>query len=319
MAGNTLGHLFRVTTFGESHGLALGAIIDGCPPGLLLNETDIQIELDRRRPGASHFTSQRQEPDSVKILSGVFQGVTTGTPISLLIENVDAKPKDYTNIQDQFRPGHADYTYFHKYGVRDHRGGGRSSARETTMRVAAGAIAKKWLREKLNLQIRACLIQMGTIKIPVVDWDMAQQNDFFIADNSKVPLLEELVHSTRKAGDSLGALVQVEANNVPLGLGEPVFDKLNASIAHAMMSINAVKAVEIGDGYDSVTQLGSDFSDKMNKAGFLSNHAGGILGGISTGQPISVRVAFKPTPSIAQASLSVNEAGEEVHVITKGT
>lgn len=318
MAGNSIGQLFKVTTFGESHGPALGCIIDGCPPGLPLTEEDIQIELERRRTGTSAYTSQRREPDAVKILSGVFNGMTTGTPIGLLIENTDAKPKDYDAISTQFRPGHADYTYYHKYGLRDFRGSGRASARETVMRVAAGAIAKKYLRDKLGVIIRGCMLQMGILSIPIIDWDVVNNNPFFAANAEIVPELEALIQATRKAGDSIGALVQVEAINVPVGLGEPVFDKLNASIAHALMSINAVKAVEIGDGLSCVSNPGSAFRDEMNKDGFLSNHAGGILGGISTGQPIVARVAFKPTPSIIQPGKSLNEAGEEVSVVTKG-
>lgn len=318
MAGNSFGQLFRVTTFGESHGVALGCIIDGCPPGMQLNENDIQIELERRRTGTSEYTSQRKEADTVQILSGVFQGVTTGTPIALLIANTDAKSKDYEAIKTDFRPGHADFTYFHKYGLRDFRGGGRASARETVMRVAAGAVARKYLREKLGLSIRGCLLQMGNTLIPITDWDAVDNNPFFAANNEKVPALEALIQSTRKAGDSIGALVQIEAHQVPIGLGEPVFDKLNAAIAHAMMSINAVKAVEIGDGLDCVTMPGTAFRDEMVSTGFLSNHAGGILGGISTGQPIVVKIAFKPTPSIIQPGRSLNEAGEEISVVTKG-
>lgn len=318
MAGNSFGQLFRLTTFGESHGVALGGIIDGCPPGLSLSEADIQCELERRRPGQSSFTSQRQESDTVKILSGVFNGVTTGTPIALLIENEDSKPKDYEAISTQFRPGHADFTYLHKYGLRDFRGGGRASARETVIRVAAGAVAKKYLSENVGITIRGCLIQMGQLSVPITDWSAANNNPFFAANAEKVSELELLIQATRKAGDSVGALVQIEAHHVPIGLGEPVFDKLNATIAHAMMSINAVKAVEIGDGLSCVTQAGSIFRDEMAREGFLSNHAGGILGGISNGQPIIVKVAFKPTPSIVKPGFSLDIAGDEVLVTTKG-
>ncbi|NNM60367.1 MAG: chorismate synthase [Legionellales bacterium] len=318
MAGNTFGQVFRVTTFGESHGSALGAIIDGCPPGMKLTEADIMVELERRKTGTSPFTSQRKEPDAVQILSGVFNGVTTGTPIGLVIRNEDNKSKDYEAISAQFRPGHADYTYLQKYGVRDFRGGGRASARETVMRVAAGAIAKKYLREVVGITIRGCLIQMGHVSVPILDWQETEKNPFFVANAEKVPELELLIQATRKAGDSIGALIQIEAHQVPVGLGEPVFDKLNASIAHAMMSINAVKAVEIGDGLSCVTQPGSAFRDEMTREGFLSNHAGGILGGISNGEPIIVKVAFKPTPSIIQPGRSLNTSGDEVTVVTKG-
>lgn len=318
MAGNTFGHLFRVTTFGESHGPALGCIIDGCPPGMALSEADIQGEIDRRKTGTSQFTSQRQEADSIQILSGVFNGVTTGTPIGLLITNTDAKPKDYEAIKTAFRPGHADYTYFHKYGVRDFRGGGRASARETVMRVAAGAIARKYLYEICGIVIRACLIQVGQVSIPIVDWTEVDNNPFFIANAEKVDELAAYLQEIRKAGDSIGALVQLEAHKVPVGLGEPVFDKLSATIAQAMMSINAVKAVEIGDGFACITAKGSEFRDEMTKEGFLSNHAGGILGGISTGQALTVKIAFKPASSIILPARSLNEAGEEVEVRIKG-
>ncbi len=318
MAGNSIGQLFQVTTFGESHGPALGAIIDGCPPGLTLTEQDIQIELERRKTGTSPFTSQRQEPDQVKILSGVFEGKTTGTPIGLLIENADHKPKDYQAIRDQFRPGHADFTYHHKYSIRDYRGGGRASARETVMRVAAGAIAKKYLREHLQIDVRACLQQMGAIKMEQQDWSVVNQNPFFASDLKKIVELESYIQLLRKEGDSIGALIYIEALNVPIGLGEPVFDKLNADIAHALMSINAVKGVEIGDGFSCVTQRGSQHRDEMTPDGFVSNHAGGILGGISSGQTITAKIALKPTPSILTAGQSINEASESVEVVTKG-
>lgn len=318
MAGNSFGQLFCVTTFGESHGPALGCIVDGCPPGLALSEADIQPELDRRKPGTSKFTSQRREPDQVKILSGVFNGVTTGTPIALLIENTDQKSKDYTDIAEKFRPGHADFTYYHKYGIRDYRGGGRASARETAARVAAGAIAKKYLQEKYQIQIRGCLIQMGTLHVPINDWQAVGENPFFAADQTCIPELENYIQAIRKAGDSIGAKIYVEALNVPIGLGEPVFDKLDAEIAYAMMGINAVKGVEIGAGFDSVAMRGSQMRDEITPKGFLSNHAGGTLGGISSGQPITVNLAIKPTPSILQPGQSLNEKGEAVEVVTTG-
>jgi chorismate synthase len=318
MAGNTIGELFRVTTCGESHGRALMGIVDGCPPGLALSAADIQPELDRRRPGQSKMTTQRREPDQVTITGGTFEGKTTGTPIGLLIENVDQRSKDYSKIAEQFRPGHADYTYYHKYGIRDYRGGGRASARETAMRVAAGAIARKYLAEKHGVRIRAYLSQLGSVVVEPVDWDAIGRNPFFAPDQSKVAPLEALIQQTRKAGDSIGAKVSVIADNVPLGLGEPVFDRLDADIAHALMSINAAKGVEIGDGFDCVTQTGSEHRDEMTRAGFLSNHAGGVLGGISTGQAIVAHVAFKPTSSILQPGRSLNIHGEEVEVVTTG-
>ncbi len=320
MPANTLGERFRLTTFGESHGPALGAIVDGCPPGLPLSESDIQVELDRRRPGQSKFTTQRQEPDRVQILSGVFEGKTTGTPIGLLIWNEDQKSKDYAEIKEIFRPGHADFTYHHKYGIRDYRGSGRASARETAMRVAAGAIAKKYLREKLQVQIRGCVTQIGHTVIPITDWGHVGKTPFFIANDSLQLMqdLEDLIQAIRKEGDSIGAKVRVEAQNVPIGLGEPVFDRLDADLAHAMMSINAVKAVSIGDGFAVVAQKGSEHRDEMTKAGFLSNHAGGVLGGISSGQDLIVEMAFKPTSSILKPGRSLDIQGEEVLVVTKG-
>jgi len=318
MSGNTLGKLYCVTSFGESHGPAIGCVVDGCPPGLALSEADIQHELDRRRPGTSRHVTQRQEPDTVEILSGVFEGVTTGTPIGLLIRNVDARSKDYSNIQEAFRPGHADYTYWQKYGVRDFRGGGRQSARETAVRVAAGAIARKWLRERHAVDIRGYLSQLGPIEVPFVSWDAVPNNPFFVADESAVPRLEAFMDDLRKAGDSVGARISAVASNVPPGWGEPVYDKLDADIAYAMMNINAVKGVEIGAGFGSVAQRGSEHGDEMSPAGFLSNHAGGILGGISTGQDILVNVAVKPTSSIRIPRRSVNKAGEAASVETHG-
>lgn len=318
MSGNTFGKLFTVTTFGESHGLALGCIIDGCPPGLILSENDIQPDLERRKTGKSRFTSQRREADQVRILSGVFEGKTTGTPIGLLIENTDHRSRDYEELKDKFRPAHADYTYFKKYGVRDYRGGGRSSARETVMRVAAGAIAKKYLREKAGIKIRGFLAQMGHIICELKDWDLVETNPFFCPDASKLNELENLITELRRDGDSIGAKICVVAEGAPVGLGEPVFEKLNAEIACAMMGINAVKAVAIGDGFDCVTQKGSQFRDEMTANGFLSNHAGGILGGISSGQDIIVSLALKPTPSIRIPGRSLNEAGDEVLISTKG-
>ncbi len=319
MSGNHLGQLFTVSTFGESHGPALGAIVDGCPPGLALTAADLQFDLDRRRPGQSKYTTQRRESDRVQILSGVFEGKTTGTPIGLLIENEDQRSKDYMAIKDLFRPGHADYTYHHKYGRRDYRGGGRSSARETAMRVAAGAIAKKYLRECCGIQIRGYLSQMGTLELGCQDWSAVEQNAFFCAEPGKVGALETYIDQLRRAGDSIGACVTVIAEAVPVGLGEPVFDRLDADIAKAMMSINAVRGVEIGDGFAAVTQTGSEHRDEMNAAdGFLSNHAGGTLGGISTGQPLVVRIALKPTSSITQPGQTIDIFGQDAEVVTKG-
>ncbi|WP_334322061.1 chorismate synthase [Gilliamella apicola] len=318
MAGNSIGKLFKVTTFGESHGIALGCVVDGVPPGLALTESDMQYDLDRRRPGSSRYTTQRREADQVKILSGVFDGVTTGTSIGLLIENTDQRSQDYSQIKDIFRPSHADYTYQHKYGIRDYRGGGRSSARETAMRVAAGAIAKKYLHEKLGITIRGYLAQMGEIKCQLKDWQQVEQNPFFCADESKLDELEQLLRSLKKEGDSIGAKVCIVAENVPVGLGEPVFDRLDAELAHALMSINAVKGVEIGDGFDVINKRGSENRDEITPQGFLSNHAGGILGGISSGQTILASIALKPTPSIEIAGQSINIHGESVEVSTHG-
>lgn len=318
MAGNSIGKLFKVTTFGESHGIALGCIVDGVPPGLSLNESDMQHDLDRRRPGSSRYTTQRREADQVKILSGVFEGVTTGTSIGLLIENTDQRSQDYSKIKDIFRPSHADYTYQKKYGIRDYRGGGRSSARETAMRVAAGAIAKKYLHEKLGITIRGYLAQMGDIECQLKDWQQVDQNPFFCPDESKLQALDELLRKLKKEGDSIGAKVCIVAKHVPVGLGEPVFDKLDADLAHALMSINAVKGVEIGDGFATVNKRGSENRDEITPEGFLSNHAGGILGGISSGQTILASIALKPTPSIEIAGQSINVYGDSVEVSTHG-
>ncbi|MGL5103587.1 MAG: chorismate synthase [Plesiomonas sp.] len=318
MAGNSIGQLFRVTTFGESHGIALGCIVDGVPPNISLTEADLQHDLDRRRPGTSRYTTQRREPDAVKILSGVFEGKTTGTSIGLLIENTDQRSQDYSAIKDQFRPGHADYTYHQKYGLRDYRGGGRSSARETAMRVAAGAIAKKYLQQQFGVQVRGYLSQMGDIALDLVDWQQVEQNPFFCPDPTKLEALDALIRDLKKEGDSVGAKVTVIAENVPVGLGEPVFDRLDADLAHALMSINAVKGVEIGDGFAVVNQRGSEHRDEITPQGFLSNHAGGILGGISSGQPIVAHLALKPTSSITIAGRSINTQGEAIEVVTKG-
>ena len=318
MAGNSIGKLFKVTTFGESHGTALGCIVDGVPPGMNLTESDMQHDLDRRRPGSSRYTTQRREADQVKILSGVFEGVTTGTSIGLLIENTDQRSQDYSKIKDIFRPSHADYTYQKKYGIRDYRGGGRSSARETAMRVAAGAIAKKYLHEKLGITIRGYLAQMGDIQCQLNDWQQVDQNPFFCPDESKLEALDQLLRQLKKEGDSVGAKICIVAENVPVGLGEPVFDKLDADLAHALMSINAVKGVEIGDGFAAVNKRGSENRDEITPQGFLSNHAGGILGGISSGQTIISSIALKPTPSIEIAGQSININGESVEVSTHG-
>ncbi|TEA26941.1 chorismate synthase [Candidatus Schmidhempelia bombi] len=318
MAGNSIGQYFRVTSFGESHGIALGCIVDGVPPGLPLCEADLQHDLDRRRPGNSRYTTQRREADQVKILSGVFEGVTTGTSIGLLIENSDQRSQDYRAIKDVFRPGHADYTYQQKYGIRDYRGGGRSSARETAMRVAAGAIAKKYLNQQLGMKIRGYLAQMGSIECQLKDWQQVEQNPFFCPDASKLTELDTLLRSLKKAGDSVGAKVCVMAEQVPIGLGEPVFDRLDADLAHALMSINAVKGVEIGDGFAVINKLGSENRDEMDKNGFRSNHAGGILGGISSGQTIITHIALKPTPSIAIAGQTLNRQGQPVQIETHG-
>jgi chorismate synthase len=318
MSGNSFGRLFTVTSFGESHGAALGCVVDGCPPGLALTEADLQPDVDRRRPGSSQFVSQRREPDTVRILSGVFEGKTTGTPIGLLVENTDARARDYERLRDRFRPGHADYSYQQKYGVRDHRGGGRSSARETVMRVAAGAIARKYLAERLGVRIYGYLDRIGGIAIEPVDPPSAYGNPFFCPDPSRLPQLEQLIWDLRAAGDSIGARLTVCAAGVPQGLGEPVFDRLDADIAHALMSINAVKAVEIGDGVAAAAQRGSEHRDEMSPAGFLSNHAGGILGGISTGQTIVAHLTVKPTSSIQVPGRTIDLAGQPVEVITTG-
>ena len=318
MAGNSIGQVFRVTTFGESHGIALGCIVDGVPPGIPLTEADIQHDLDRRRPGTSGYTTQRREPDQVKILSGVFEGVTTGTSIGLLIENTDQRSQDYGTIKDLFRPGHADYTYEQKYGLRDYRGGGRSSARETAMRVAAGAIAKKYLQMKHGIVVRGYLAQIGDVACELKDWSIVEENPFFCPDASKLEALDELMRGLKKEGDSIGAKVTVLAENVPPGLGEPVFDRLDADLAHALMSINAVKGVEIGDGFAVINQRGSQHRDEIRANGFQSNHAGGILGGISSGQTISANLAMKPTSSITVPGNTITREGEEVEMITKG-
>ena len=318
MSGNSIGKLFTVSGFGESHGPALGCIVDGCPPGLELSEADLQADLDRRKPGQSRHTTQRREADKVRILSGVFEGKTTGTPIGLLIENTDQRSKDYSDIMDRFRPGHADYTYQQKYGVRDYRGGGRSSARETAMRVAAGGIAKKYMRECYGIEVRGYLAQLGPIKLALHDWQAVGDNPFFCPDPARVGELEQYMDALRKEGNSVGARVNVEASGVPVGLGEPIFDRLDAEIAHALMSINAVKGVEIGAGFDSVEQKGTEHRDEITPAGFLSNNAGGILGGISTGQTIRASIALKATSSLRLPGRSVNLAGEPVEVITTG-
>ncbi len=318
MSGNTLGKLFTVTSFGESHGPALGCVVDGCPPGLELCESDMQRDLDRRKPGQSRFTTQRREDDAITILSGVFEGKTTGTPIGLLIHNKDQRSKDYSKIKEQFRPAHADYTYWKKYGVRDYRGGGRSSARETAMRVAAGAIAKKYLKERYSIEVRGYLSQLGPIKIEGIDFEQVDQNPFFSPDESKVGEMEAFMTALNKEGNSIGAKIVVQASNVPAGLGEPVFDRLDADIAKALMSINAVKGVEIGAGFDSVAQKGTEHRDEITVDGFLSNNAGGILGGISSGQDIMASIALKPTSSIRIPGKSINTMGEPEEVVTTG-
>ncbi|RCV91939.1 chorismate synthase [Billgrantia montanilacus] len=317
MSGNTFGKLFTVTTFGESHGPALGAIVDGCPPGLPLTEADLQQDLDRRRPGTSRHTTQRREPDQVKILSGVFEGVTTGTSIGLLIENTDQRSKDYSNIKDQFRPAHADYSYHHKYGIRDYRGGGRSSARETALRVAAGGIAKKYLATH-GIEVRGYMSQLGPIEIAFKSWDAVGDNPFFCPDPDRVAELEAFMDELRRAQDSVGAKITVVADGLPPGLGEPVFDRLDAELAHGLMSINAVKGVEIGDGFAAVAQRGSEHRDEMTPEGFLSNHAGGVLGGISSGQQLVAHLALKPTSSITTPGRSIDVHGQPVEVVTKG-
>ncbi|MGJ0431293.1 chorismate synthase [Methylobacter sp.] len=318
MSGNTIGKLFTVTTFGESHGPALGCIVDGCPPGLPLTEADLQQDLDRRKPGTSRHTTQRREADEVRILSGVFEGKTTGTPIGLLIENTDQRSKDYSKIADSFRPGHADYTYQHKYGIRDYRGGGRSSARETAMRVAAGGIAKKYLKEQAGIEIKGYLSQLGPIRIEKIDWDIIDSNPFFCPDADKIEEMAAYMDALRKEGESIGARVNIVATHVPPGLGEPVFDRLDADLAHALMSINAVKGVEIGDGFACIDSKGTQFRDEITPDGFLSNHAGGILGGISSGQAIVASIALKPTSSLRLPGRSINRQGEAVEVVTEG-
>ncbi|MEI6458367.1 MAG: chorismate synthase [Pseudomonadota bacterium] len=318
MSGNTIGRLFTVTTFGESHGPALGAIVDGCPPGLEITEAELMADVERRRSGTSHHTSQRKEPDAVKILSGVFEGRTTGTPIGLLVENTDQRARDYEKIKDRFRPGHADYTYQQKYGFRDYRGGGRSSARETVMRVAAGAIARKYLAQRLGIEIHGYLTEIGPFQLDPVDPMSAYDNPFFCPDPARVPALEEFLWKIRAEGESVGARLTVIARGVPVGLGEPVFDRLDADIAHAMMSINAVKGVEIGDGFAVAKQKGSAGRDLMTPAGFASNHAGGILGGISSGQDVVVSIALKPTSSIQVPGETIDVEGQTTQVVTTG-
>ncbi len=318
MSGNTLGTLFTLTSFGESHGAAIGGIVDGCPPGLDLSEEDLQIDLDRRKPGTSKHVTQRKEEDNVEILSGVFEGKTTGAPIGFIIRNTDQRSQDYSKIKDVFRPGHADYTYAHKYGIRDYRGGGRSSARETAVRVAAGAIAKKWLLKKYGTTIRGYLSQMGAIQIAFKNWEDVNKNPFFCPNQDQVIELEEYLDGIRADRDSVGAKITVVAENVPVGFGEPIFGRLDAEIAHAMMGINAVKGVDIGKGFGSIIQKGSEHGDELTPQGFLTNNAGGILGGISTGQPIIAHVAFKPTSSIPQDRKSINTKGEAVLMQTTG-
>ncbi|PHQ81049.1 MAG: chorismate synthase [Coxiella sp. (in: Bacteria)] len=318
MSGNSIGKLFVVTTAGESHGPALVAIVDGCPPGMELSESDLQIDLDRRRPGQSRHTTQRNESDRVTILSGVFEGKTTGTPIALIIKNEDQRSRDYSEIKETYRPGHADMTYDKKYGIRDYRGGGRASARETALRVAAAGIAKKYLREHYGIEIQAYVAQIGEIEAAAIDLSVVETNPFFFPNSSQVESLEKYIHQLRRDGDSVGALVRVVASHVPVGLGEPVFDRLDADIAKAMMSINAAKAVGIGDGFAVVSQRGSEHRDEMTKEGFLSNSAGGTLGGISSGQDIIADVAFKPTSSIMTPGKSLDKQGNEISVQTKG-
>ena len=318
MSGNTFGRIFTVTTFGESHGAALGCIIDGCPPGMKLSEADIQGDLDRRRPGRNRHTTQRNEPDQVRILSGVFEGMTTGTPIALIVENMDQRSKDYGDIKDKFRPGHADYTYQQKYGIRDYRGGGRSSARETTMRVAAGAVAKKYLKERLGVEVRGYLSQLGPLELEAKDLDSIDDNAFFCADPERVDELDRFMDDLREQGDSIGAKISVLASNVPPGLGEPVFDKLEADIAHGLMSINAVKGVELGAGFAAVTQRGSEHRDEMSRDGFSKNDAGGTLGGISSGQDVLASLALKPTSSVSIPGKTIDKSGKDTEIVTKG-
>jgi len=318
VSGNSFGRLFVVSTFGESHGRALGCVVDGCPPGMELSERDIQIDLDRRRPGSSRHTTQRKEPDQVQILSGVFEGKTTGTPIGLLIENMDQRSKDYGDIKDKFRPGHADYTYQQKYGIRDYRGGGRSSARETSMRVAAGAIARKFLRERLGIDIKGYVAQLGPIELAATDMSIVNDNPFFCADPDRIAELERFMDDLRERGDSIGAKISVRASNLPPGLGEPVFDKLGADIAHGLMSINAVKGVEIGAGFSVVTQHGSEHRDEIGPDGFSKNDAGGTLGGISSGQDLLASIAMKPTSSISVPGKTIDVSGKQTEIVTKG-
>lgn len=318
MSGNSFGELFRITTWGESHGPAIGCVVDGCPPGMALEPADIQKDLDRRRPGTSRFTSQRREADEVEILSGVFEGKTTGTPISLLIRNTDQRTRDYGAIKDQFRPAHADYTYHHKYGIRDYRGGGRASARETATRVAGGAIARKYLEERYAVVVRGYLAQLGPIIVEAFDWAEVARNPFFSPDASKVPQMEALIEELQREGNSVGARVNVVASNVPVGLGEPVFGKLDGEIARALMSINAVKGVEIGAGFASVAQKGTEHRDELSAEGFLSNNAGGVLGGISSGQDIVASIALKPTSSLRIPAQSLDVHGNPVEVVTTG-
>lgn len=318
MSGNTLGILFTLTSFGESHGPAIGGVVDGCPPGMELSEADLQVELDRRKPGTSRHVTQRKEPDTVEILSGVFEGKTTGAPIGFIIRNQDQRSQDYGTIAETFRPGHADYTYLQKYGIRDYRGGGRSSARETAVRVAAGAIAKKWLKERYGVTIRGYMSQLGEISIPFESWEYVDQNPFFSPNQTIVPELESYLDKVRAERDSVGARISVVAQGVPVGWGEPVYDRLDAELAYAMMSINAVKGVEVGDGFASVAQRGSLHSDELTPEGFASNHAGGILGGISTGQEIAVHLALKPTSSIPQGRQSIDKQGSAIIMQTTG-
>ncbi|MDJ0917551.1 MAG: chorismate synthase [Woeseiaceae bacterium] len=318
MSGNSFGQNFVVTTFGESHGIALGCIIDGCPPGMQLSEKDIQFDLDRRRPGRNKHTTQRNEPDQVKILSGVFEGKTTGTPIGLLIENTDQRSKDYGDIKDKFRPGHADFTYDRKYGFRDYRGGGRSSARETSMRVAAGAVARKYLKERLDLEVHGYLSQLGPIELSAPELDIVDDNPFFCADSSRLDELDQFMNELREQGDSIGAKISVLATNMPVGLGEPVFDKLEADIAKGLMSINAVKGVEIGAGFAAVSQRGSEHRDEMSADGFAKNDAGGTLGGISSGQDLLASIALKPTSSISVPGKTIDKSGRDTEIVTKG-
>ncbi len=318
MAGNSIGRLFCVTTYGESHGPAIGAIVDGCPPGMPLSEADIQPDMDRRRPGRSRHHSPRNEPDQVRILSGVFEGVTTGTPIGLMVENVDQKSKDYSDIKDKFRPGHADYTYYQKYGIRDYRGGGRSSARETAMRVATGAIARKYLRDHAGIEIHGYVAQLGSIHLEARELGAVNDNPFFCADPDRLPELEEYMDALRKEGNSIGARINIRATGVPVGLGEPVFDKLEADIAHGLMSINAVKGVEFGDGFGCIEQKGTEHRDEMTPDGFRSNSAGGTLGGISSGQDILVSIALKPTSSIRVGGDTVDKEGKAADIATQG-